>query len=517
MHAPRAPAPTGRRRPRPRRSATRSRCGSAQIAHGSRLSRLPHSAAGLHRCAPPRPAPRPAAACAPPAAAAASAPRAGRCAAPCPAASPAGRSVARSRAAHGRVRSVHRMRHQNGSFIPGGRLQAAGRPSASPPRPRPRPCCRASACAATIRSSSISASAGSTTFGSILIRRISPLPLSVTRHEAGAGLALDLHALQLAPASPPSSSASAGPASSGRRGSSFVKSPILVGGFASSAGVASVRRQAVGVRRGVMHRVDPRAGKRVQDRAHQRMVGRGAAPRGVGGAALLGQRRLARGGRQRDRPARAGRLASAARPRRAARSRGASGCGRSSITGGAKRTRCTEWIRCACSIASRRSATRRGDVAEARPAAARVRAPATGAPPATARAPPPPPTACRRRRCRRRAGVAHARRQPPHQIAGRRQVGDVAEPDQHHLGGGAPVGRGLHLADALQQHLPGARQHRHRQLLGQRRAARALGLRQLGTVAQRRDRLQPGHACASAPADPAAARRDRRRARARGR
>ena len=176
--------------------------------------------------------------------------------------------------------------------------------------------------------------------------------------------------------------------------------------------------------------------------------------------------------------------------RRGARSRGASGCGRNSITGGAKRTRCTEWSRCACSIASRRSATSavtsrklasRGAGGSAQPAR-------PAPPPATARAPPPEgggADAPARLRGRRRT-------QPPHQVARRRQVGDVAQPDQHHLGGGAAVGRGLHLADALQQHLPGARQHRHRQPIGQRRAAGALGLRQFLAVAQRRDRFQPG-------------------------
>ena len=192
--------------------------------------------------------------------------------------------------------------------------------------------------------------------------------------------------------------------------------------------------------------------------------GRGAAA-GIGGAALLGQGRLALGGGQRDGPARAGRLGQQRRRDRAAGRCGASGCGRSSITGGAKRTRCTEWIRCACSIASRCSATsamtsrklgrRRRRRRRHRPASA-----------------PPPAHRAQRRRHRRSAAAraAPARlapapsRQPPHQVARRRQFGDMAQADQHHLGRGAAVRRGLHLADALQQHLPGARQHRHRQL-----------------------------------------------------
>ena len=46
---PRAPAPRDRPRPRRRRSTARSRCGSVQIEHGSRLSRLPHIGARPHR------------------------------------------------------------------------------------------------------------------------------------------------------------------------------------------------------------------------------------------------------------------------------------------------------------------------------------------------------------------------------------------------------------------------------------------------------------------------------------
>ena len=82
--------------------------------------------------------------------------------------------------------------------------------------------------------------------------------------------------------------------------------------------------------------------------------------------------------------------------------------------------------------------------------------------------------------------------EPAHQVAGRRQVGDVAEADQHHLGRGAAVGRGFHLADALQQHLPGARQRGHRQPVGQGGAAGAFGLGQLLAVAQRGHGFQAG-------------------------
>ncbi len=94
--------------------------------------------------------------------------------------------------------------------------------------------------------------------------------------------------------------------------------------------------------------------------------------------------------------------------RRGARSRGASGCGRSSITGGANRTRCTEWIRCACSIASRRSATSavtsrklasRGAAVGPQPSMHRSRHPATARAAATRR---------RRRRLARADGAAAA-------------------------------------------------------------------------------------------------------------
>ncbi len=58
----------------------------------------------------------------------------------------------------------------------------------------------------------------------------------------------------------------------------------------------------------------------------------------------------------------------------------------------------------------------------------------------------------------------------------RRQVGGMRQPDQHHFGGAdRPVGR-LHLGNALQQHLPGARQHPDRQRLGEVRAALPLVL-----------------------------------------
>src|SRR5258708_29523105 len=69
---------------------------------------------------------------------------------------------------------------QNGNFIPGG--------SCSPPVTFCISACEAASIlsfaarwAATIRSCNISVSAGSTTFGSIVRLRISPLPFNVTR------------------------------------------------------------------------------------------------------------------------------------------------------------------------------------------------------------------------------------------------------------------------------------------------------------------------------------------------
>ena len=97
------------------------------------------------------------------------------------------------------------------------------------------------------------------------------------------------------------------------------------------------------------------------------------------------------------------------------------------------------------------------------------------------------------RRCgRRRADVQFARRsrprlaivlgQPADDIVGRRQVGGVGEAHQHHFGGRErPVGA-LHFGQALEQHLPGAREDAHRQRRREGAAARALGLGQRAVV-----------------------------------
>ena len=44
----------------------------------------------------------------------------------------------------------------------------------------------------------------------------------------------------------------------------------------------------------------------------------------------------------------------------------------------------------------------------------------------------------------------------------RRHVGDIGDAHQHHFRGRRRPGRGLHLGDALEQHLPHPRQHPHR-------------------------------------------------------
>ena len=92
------------------------------------------------------------------------------------------------------------------------------------------------------------------------------------------------------------------------------------------------------------------------------------------------------------------------------------------------------------------------------------------------------PTAGRRSR-RRRWGRATGG-QTPDQVPRRRHVRHVAQPDQHHLRRGAAVGGDFHLADALQQHLPGAGQHRNGQAVGEFSAAGAFGLGQFVAFAQ---------------------------------
>ena len=70
------------------------------------------------------------------------------------------------------------------------------------------------------------------------------------------------------------------------------------------------------------------------------------------------------------------------------------------------------------------------------------------------------------------------------EVGGGWQFGDVAEPDQHHFGGGAAVWRLFDFGDAFEQHLPGAAERGHAELVGDGGAADALGFRQFGAFAQ---------------------------------
>ncbi len=76
--------------------------------------------------------------------------------------------------------------------------------------------------------------------------------------------------------------------------------------------------------------------------------------------------------------------------------------------------------------------------------------------------------------------------------SGRRQVGGVSDAHQHHLGGGERPAGGGDFLDALEQHLPGARENAHRQFGGEGAAARALGFGQRNVVGERRNDFDPG-------------------------
>lgn len=53
-----------------------------------------------------------------------------------------------------------------------------------------------------------------------------------------------------------------------------------------------------------------------------------------------------------------------------------------------------------------------------------------------------------------------------HRIGRRRQIGGVSQTHEHHLHGLQRHRRGARFAEALQKHLPGAREHAHAELLG---------------------------------------------------
>ena len=83
-----------------------------------------------------------------------------------------------------------------------------------------------------------------------------------------------------------------------------------------------------------------------------------------------------------------------------------------------------------------------------------------------------------RRRC---AAGDHRRRSAvlldhPDRFIRRRHISDIGNPHQHHFGRRRGPGRGLHLGDALEQHLPHPRQHPHRKLCSKLARAHPFGL-----------------------------------------
>ena len=272
-------------------------------------------------------------------------------------------------------------------------------------------------------------------------------------------------------------------------------------GGAKSGISAIAARQSISVRRLVMHRVDPRAGKcRPGSRAPEGDRPRRSAARCRRHCPV--RRSWARRARLTARWSSGCRsLRTAARRSRDARSRGASGCGRNSITGGAKRTRCTECSRCACSIASRRSATRattsRKELSRG-PASRRWFVETSGEPLATARTAAPAATDC---------GTAPGHwtrtapgRRPASPDASRRirspGVG-MSETWQRRISTISAAARrsgAVSTSPTPFSSICQARAERgHRQPIGQFRAAGALGFRQFLAVAQAGNGFQPGY------------------------
>ena len=73
------------------------------------------------------------------------------------------------------------------------------------------------------------------------------------------------------------------------------------------------------------------------------------------------------------------------------------------------------------------------------------------------------------------------------------QVGDVGKTHEHHFRGLDRRGCGLHLFEALQQHLPGAGEHRHGQPFGERPSPHAVAFGDRIASPGFRRELQPGH------------------------
>ena len=80
----------------------------------------------------------------------------------------------------------------------------------------------------------------------------------------------------------------------------------------------------------------------------------------------------------------------------------------------------------------------------------------------------------------------------PHGLGRRRQVGCIGETDQDHLGRLQGHRGYTHLAKALEQHLPGARQNSHRQAVRHVAAAHPLGLGHAGALGNLGHHLDAG-------------------------
>ena len=254
-----------------------------------------------------------------------------------------------------------------------------------------------------------------------------------------------------------------------------------------------------------MHRVDARAGKCVHDRAHQRVIGRGRAPGGIGGAALFGEGWLALGGRQGDGPARAGRLGQQrGEPRRqVARRLRLVAAARSPAGRSAPDAPSGPDARAASPRAARPPGRRRRGSSPACGVAAGAAAAETG-----------PPR--RRQHEHRRRTVQRLRRQrpvamsPPPEVSRRTSSPGGGRSATWHSristisAAARRSGAGSTSPTPFSSICQARPEGRHREPVGQLRAAGALGLRQFGAVTQGRAPISGASRCGPAPADPAA-------------
>ena len=98
----------------------------------------------------------------------------------------------------------------------------------------------------------------------------------------------------------------------------------------------------------------------------------------------------------------------------------------------------------------------------------------------------------RRRRTTRTADVCVIVERPDHFI-GRRQIGGIGDAHQHHFSRRERAAGGGDLGNAFEQHLPGAREHAHGELLGKGASARTLDFDQRRVVGDRGHDLHAGH------------------------